>query len=83
MLSMTDSLPPKFPMMTPPLMTPEDMQKASEKAINFWVGALSPMWVPFWAASSFGLGAWAMTRNMKRWEPPSWTPPPMFSPKRK
>ncbi|MDI7774988.1 hypothetical protein [Asticcacaulis sp. EMRT-3] len=62
---MTDSLPPKFPMMTPPIMTPEDMQKASEKAMNFWVGALSPMWVPFWAASSFGLSAWAMTRNMK------------------
>jgi hypothetical protein len=60
MLSMTDYPTPKFP------ATPEEVKAASEKVVNFWVGALSPMWVPFWAASSFGLGAWAMTQSLTR-----------------
>ncbi len=60
MLSMTDYPTPKFP------ATPEEVKAASEKVVNFWVGALSPMWVPFWAASSFGLGAWAMTQSLSR-----------------
>lgn len=64
MLSMTDFQTPKFP----PVATPEEMKAASEKVMNFWVGALSPMWVPFWAASSFGLSAWAMTQNLAKSE---------------
>ncbi|WP_155913755.1 hypothetical protein [Asticcacaulis sp. AC466] len=48
--------------------TPEEMKAASEKVMNFWVGALSPMWVPFWAASSFGLSAWAMTQSLGKSE---------------
>lgn len=62
MLSMTDYPTPKFP------ATPEEVKAASEKVVNFWVGALSPMWVPFWAASSFGLGAWAMTQSLGKSE---------------
>ena len=62
MLSMTDYPTPKFP------ATPEEVKAASEKVMNFWVGALSPMWVPFWAASSFGLSAWAMTQNLSKSE---------------
>jgi len=62
MLSMTDYPTPKFP------ATPEEVKAASEKVVNFWVGALSPMWVPFWAASSFGLGAWAMTQSLSKSE---------------
>ncbi|HTM81505.1 hypothetical protein [Asticcacaulis sp.] len=57
---MTDYPTPKFP------ATPEEVKAASEKVVNFWVGALSPMWVPFWAASSFGLGAWAMTQSLTK-----------------
>jgi len=57
---MTEQPLPKFP------ATPEEIKAASEKAMNFWVGALSPMWVPFWAASSFGLGAWAMSQNVTK-----------------
>lgn len=64
MLSMTDYLTPKFPA----LSTPEHIKAASEKVVNFWVGALSPMWVPFWAASSFGLSAWAMTQSLNKSE---------------
>ena len=44
--------------------TPDDLKQASEKALNFWVGAMSPMWLPFVAASSLGLGAWALTRSL-------------------
>jgi|GEM_PF-983011 len=62
MLSMTDYPTPKFP------ATPEEVKAASEKVVNFWVGALSPMWVPFWAASSFGLGAWAVTQSLSKSE---------------
>ncbi|MDV6333096.1 hypothetical protein [Asticcacaulis sp. 201] len=61
---MTDPEPTKFA--TVP--TPEEMKAASEKVMNFWVGALSPMWVPFWAASSFGLSAWAMTQSLGKSE---------------
>jgi hypothetical protein len=60
MLSMTDYPTPKFP------ATPEEVKAASEKVVNFWVGALSPMWVPFWAASGFGLSAWAMTQSLSK-----------------
>lgn len=46
---------PKFP------STPEEIKAASEKVMNFWIGACSPMWVPFFAASSFGLSTWMMS----------------------
>ncbi|MFT4075846.1 MAG: hypothetical protein QM647_09975 [Asticcacaulis sp.] len=61
---MTDYPTPKFPAFS----TPEEVKAASEKVVNFWVGALSPMWVPFWAASSFGLSAWAMTQSLSKSE---------------
>ncbi|MGA9659197.1 MAG: hypothetical protein WBQ60_08890 [Asticcacaulis sp.] len=61
---MTDFQTPKFP----PIATPEEVKAASEKVMNFWVGALSPMWVPFWAASSFGLSAWAATQSLAKGE---------------
>ncbi|MEI9905905.1 MAG: hypothetical protein WDN06_19825 [Asticcacaulis sp.] len=64
MISMTEEMSAtKFP-----FWAPEDIQQSSEKAMNFWVGALSPYWVPFWAASGFGLGAWAMSRNLMQGE---------------
>lgn len=47
-----------------PLWSPEDIRQASEKALNLWVGVLSPYWAPFFAASGFGLGAWAMSRSL-------------------
>lgn len=61
MLSMTDMDAP-----TISLATPEDVKAASEKAMNFWVGALSPLWVPFWAASTVGVSVWALAQGMKR-----------------
>ncbi len=63
MLTMTDIDSPKFS-----LATPEDIKQASEKVLHFWVGAMSPMWVPFWAASSFGLSAWALTQSLTKAE---------------
>lgn len=59
MLSMTEIDSPTYS-----LATPDDVKQASQKALNIWVGALSPMWVPFWAATSFGLGAWALTQSL-------------------
>lgn len=44
---------------------PEDVKAASERLMNLWVGAMSPLWVPFWAASSVGVGLWAVMRNLK------------------
>lgn len=43
---------------------PEDLKQASERAVNLWVGVMSPLWLPFLAASSFGVGAWALTRGL-------------------
>ncbi|MDC7677437.1 hypothetical protein [Asticcacaulis machinosus] len=40
------------------------VQQASERMANFWMGALSPMWVPFWAATSFGISAWSVGQAM-------------------
>lgn len=40
------------------------VQQASERVTNFWMGALSPMWVPFWAATSFGISAWSVAQAM-------------------
>lgn len=67
MPTMSDYQMPKFPSFKP-MATPEEMKEASEKVMNFWVGALSPMWVPFWAATSFGMGAWAMTQSLGKTE---------------
>jgi len=63
MLSMTEIDSPTYS-----LATPNDVKQASQKALNIWVGALSPMWVPFWAATSFGLGAWALTQSLGKAE---------------
>lgn len=62
MTSMTDT---PFYFVTPPAMLPDDVKKASERMVNLWMGAMSPLWAPFWAASSFGVGMWALARNVK------------------
>ena len=62
MTSMTDT---PFYFVTPPAMLPDDVKKASERMVNLWMGAMSPFWAPFWAASSFGVGMWALARNVK------------------
>ncbi|MFT4090503.1 MAG: hypothetical protein QM645_07210 [Asticcacaulis sp.] len=41
--------------------TTAEIQEASEKFTHFWIGAFSPLWVPFFAATSVGLGSWALT----------------------
>lgn len=46
--------------------TPDDVRQTSEKAINIWVGAFSPLWVPFLTATAAGLGFWSMSQAMKR-----------------
>ena len=61
MLSLTSDDLPKF---TYP--TPEDMKGAQEKALNVWVGATSPLWAPFWLASTVGIGLWAMGQGFRR-----------------
>lgn len=43
------------------LATPEDIKEAAEKLTHFWIGAFSPLWVPFFAATSVGLGSWALS----------------------
>ncbi len=48
--------------------TPDDVKQLSQKALNIWVGAMSPLWAPFWAASSFGLGVWALTQSLTKAE---------------
>jgi len=60
MLSMTDAD------TTISFATPDDVRQASEKAVNIWVGALSPLWAPFLAATAAGLGFWSMSQAMKR-----------------
>jgi hypothetical protein len=62
MTSMTET---PFYFVTPPVMLPDDVKKASERMMNLWMGAMSPFWAPFWAASSFGVGMWALARQMK------------------
>lgn len=66
MLSMTDMDAPPNEALKISLATPEDVKAASEKAVNFWVGALSPLWVPFWAASTVGVSVWALAQGLKR-----------------
>lgn len=62
---MTSATETPFYLMTPPVMQPEDVRKASERMMNLWLGAMSPLWAPFWAASSFGVGVWAVSHNLK------------------
>jgi hypothetical protein len=66
MLSMTDMDAPPNEALKLSLATPEDVKAASEKAVNFWVGAMSPLWVPFWAASTVGVSVWALAQGLKR-----------------
>ncbi|WP_298330040.1 hypothetical protein [Asticcacaulis sp.] len=43
------------------LPTSEEMKSATERLTHFWIGACSPMWVPFFAATSFGVSAWMLS----------------------
>ena len=47
------------------LATPEEFKDASQKMVNIWVGAMSPLWAPFWAATAFGVGVWAWGQGFK------------------
>jgi len=46
--------------------SPEEIRDAQEKALNLWVGATSPLWAPFWLASTVGVGLWALSQGFKR-----------------
>ncbi len=48
------------------LATPDDFKDASQRAMNIWVGAMSPLWAPFWAATTFGVSLWALGQGLKR-----------------
>ncbi len=61
MLSMTDANTPKVS-----FATPDDVRLASEKAFNIWLGAFSPLWAPFMAATATGLGFWSMSQAFRR-----------------
>jgi hypothetical protein len=61
MLSLTHDDMPNF---TP--SSPEDVREAQKKALNLWVGAMSPLWAPFWLASTVGIGVWAVGQGFKR-----------------
>lgn len=60
MLSMTDAD------TTISFATPDDVRQASEKAFHIWVGAFSPLWAPFMAATAAGLGFWSMSQAAQR-----------------
>ena len=72
MLSLTSNDMPNF---TP--ATPEKVSGAQEKALNLWVGATSPLWAPFWLASAFGIGLWAVGQGFKRAQGAIGTVPPL------
>jgi hypothetical protein len=61
MLSMTDAETPKVS-----FATPDEVRQASEKAFNIWLGAVSPLWAPFLAATAAGLGFWSMSQAVRR-----------------
>ncbi len=48
------------------LATPQDIQDLSQKSLHLWVGATSPLWAPFWATASFGVGLWALGQGAAR-----------------
>lgn len=56
MLTMTPSELPKFP-----YPSSDEIKTATERLTHLWVGAFSPLWVPFFAATSFGVSAWMMS----------------------
>lgn len=64
MIAMTEDFKSPFPFAA--FATPEDIRKASEQAMNLWIGALSPMWVPFLAASGFGLTAYSAGKTLQK-----------------
>ncbi len=55
---------------TPRLTVPslDEARQSWEKAANLWVGASLPLWAPFFAAASVGIGAWAVVRTWQRGE---------------
>lgn len=62
-------MPSLTPTETLPLFSaasPQDIRQASERMMQFWAGALLPLWTPFWAASAFGIGAWSLSRSLDR-----------------
>ncbi len=61
MLSLTSDDMPNFT-----YASPEETRAAQEKALNLWVGATSPLWAPFWLASTVGVGLWAAGQSFKR-----------------
>jgi hypothetical protein len=61
MLSMTDADTPKVS-----FATPDEVRLASEKAFNIWLGAVSPLWAPFMAATAAGLSFWSMSQAVRR-----------------
>jgi len=48
------------------LATPDDVKTVTTQTLNIWAGALSPLWLPFWAASSAGIGLWGLSQAVKR-----------------
>ena len=61
MLSMTQTDAPRIS-----LATPEDVKAVTAQALNIWTGALSPLWLPFWAATTVGVGIWTFGQALKR-----------------
>ncbi|MGZ3298118.1 MAG: hypothetical protein ACXU8O_03810, partial [Asticcacaulis sp.] len=45
---------------------PEEMREASRRMLNLWVGAISPLWAPFWLTSSIGVGLWTAAQTLKQ-----------------
>ncbi len=63
MLSLTSDDMPNFTR-----HTPEEIRGAQQKALNLWVGAISPLWAPFWLASAVGVGLWSLGQGFRRFE---------------
>ncbi len=61
MLSMTQTDAPRIS-----FATPEDVKAVSAQTLNIWTGALSPLWLPFWAAATVGVGIWTFGQAVKR-----------------
>ncbi len=63
MLSLTSDDMPNFTR-----HTPEEIRGAQQKALNLWVGAISPLWAPFWLASAVGVSLWSLGLGLRRFE---------------
>lgn len=48
------------------LATPDDVRELSQRSLNIWAGAMSPLWAPFFMAASFGVGVWSLGQGMAR-----------------